>query len=281
MTCEEAKRLFDEKLDGILDENEIARLDAHLAECEACRLEYERLEKLHTYLTSFAVDIPSELSENVMKSIRSEKKRRILSKKWLAPLMTVSAAALLCFSLVQSPLFDSMLTLNEETIINNTPDASPEVTEKPALDSISGDKDEHDSLLDLEDTLEDLLDSVGGSADLDDILGDILDKIQGGAHLDDILDSLDKIQHVTDKVDPEVVSPVNNTVAGTPFTLIFTDARNAVLIHEDTEKHENVTYTKISDEVTIEKNGKRATLILRGDTLTPTDPAALNALFAD
>ena len=108
MTCEEARLLFDERLDGAICDSDAERLCAHIAECEDCRRELAALESTHSLLASFAVEIPSELSDSVMKRIQGEKNRHTIYKKWIRPLVALPAAALLCVALLHSPLFDAM-----------------------------------------------------------------------------------------------------------------------------------------------------------------------------
>lgn len=103
LTCEGARALFDDKLDGVIDADESSLLDMHLAKCETCRREYEALEKTRALLSGFAVDVPPELSARVMEGIKNQPRRRLL---WFRPLAAVSAAALVCLALIHSPLFD-------------------------------------------------------------------------------------------------------------------------------------------------------------------------------
>lgn len=46
MTCHEARELFSDRLDGQLSADAAARLDAHLAGCDDCRLEWARFERV-------------------------------------------------------------------------------------------------------------------------------------------------------------------------------------------------------------------------------------------
>ncbi len=113
ISCERARTLFDEKLDGVIRESENELLEAHLARCETCRREYKMLEKTHAYLGTLAVEIPSELSARVMESIGKEPKRRASILSRLRPLVAIPVAALLCVALLHSPLLDGMFAAKE------------------------------------------------------------------------------------------------------------------------------------------------------------------------
>ena len=232
MTCEQARALFDEKLDGVIHAQDGARLNAHLATCEACRREYEALEKTHAYLCSFAAEVPSELSANVMESIRKEPKRRATLLRRLRPLVALPVAALLCVALLHSPFFDGMFAAKSEV------DMSAEAP------------------------------------------------IKNDFYLSDDLNGLDAKENADgafDLADPEEIAPpyAANTIRGTSLTLHFTDERNALLVDKGNSKNQDVLYSRNGDVITIEKDGKKADLVLAGDTLTPTNKAALDALLSE
>lgn len=231
MSCEQARILFDEKLDGILDESEDKRLSAHLAACEICRREYEALEKTHQHLAALAVEIPPELSVSVMERIKKEPRRHTEILRRLRPLVALPVAALLCVALLHSPLLDGMFAAKEdmhiemsEGIMNNA--------DRPAL----GGKDEKPKH--------------------DDILED---------------------------ANPEESAPLSPSypVEDTSLILHLTDGRVAHLLNEESGKSETVAYTKNENVITIERNGKKADLILSGGTLIPTDKAVLDALLSE
>lgn len=232
MSCEQARARFDEKMDGVIGQSEEARLGAHLAECEACRREYKALERTHVYLSSFAVEIPSELSANVMESIRKEPKRRASLLWRLRPLVALPVAALLCVALLHSPFFDGMFAAKSEA------DVRPEAENNMSADALNG---------------------KGEKPKYDDLADGVLE--------DD---------------DPEEVAPsyASNAVTGTSLTLRFTDERNAVLVNKENGQSEAVLYSQNENIITIEKDGKKADLVLAGDTLTPTDKPTLDALLS-
>jgi hypothetical protein len=220
MTCEEARLLFDEKIDGAISESDAAKLSAHIAECESCRRELADLEKTHALLSSFAIDTPAELSETAMARIQREKKRQTVYKKWIRPLVAIPAAALLCVALLHSPLFDAMMPA------------------KAADMSITADHKNN--------MYSDITGGLGFKADADEVCDA-----------------------------PEELAPLYapTPIADTPFTLLFLDAENALLIREENGQRESlaVTYSTFDNTVTIEKDGKKVALLLTGDTFTLTN----------
>lgn len=234
MSCEQARTLFDKKIDGNIDQSEEARLGAHLAECEACRREYKALERTHVYLSSFAVEVPSELSANVMERIQKEPKRSATILRRLRPLIALPVAALLCVALLHSPLFDVMMPAKE--VADMAEEANKVNGDLNASLSGQNEKPKYDDLAD------------GGLED----------------------------------ADPEEVAPsyASNAITGTLLTLRFTDERNAVLVNKENGQCEAVLYSQNENIITIEKDGKKADLVLAGDTLTPTDKPTLDALLS-
>ena len=114
ISCEKARTMFDEKLDGELGERDAALLEAHLADCEACRREYEALQKTHAYLGAFATEVPSELAKTVMERIAQEPKRRTTILRHLRPLIALPVAALFGIALLHSPFLGAMMPAKSE-----------------------------------------------------------------------------------------------------------------------------------------------------------------------
>ena len=93
MSCEKARALFDEELDGVIEECESKHLLAHLAVCETCCREYEALEKTHQHLAALTVEIPPELSARVMErveNVTADDIRNVLSLLNLNVVYTIS-----------------------------------------------------------------------------------------------------------------------------------------------------------------------------------------------
>ncbi|MHB1071046.1 MAG: zf-HC2 domain-containing protein [Gemmatimonadaceae bacterium] len=59
ITCDDAHLLVSDRLDGTLSDTERAQLDAHLAECAACRELARDLEQIHTAAASLPTLTPS------------------------------------------------------------------------------------------------------------------------------------------------------------------------------------------------------------------------------
>ena len=232
MSCEQARMLFDEKIDGVISDKDNALLEKHLVECESCRREYEQLKKTCAFLGDFAVDVPSELHERVMASIKKEPKPRASAWRYLRPLSVASVAALLCLTLLHTPLFKGMFSAEK------------------AMDVAPDQKEEAENM------------------------GNIFDK--------DEMEAIDGT--IAGVPSEEAPSYTANAVAGTALSLHFTDEKNAVLYRNENGRSEaflEVIYSKTENTVTIEKDGKKASLILEGDTLIPTDEALLDALLSE
>jgi len=95
--CEDIRELFDGRIDGELTAAEAARLEEHLASCEACREELAELERVWRALGVLAeVEVPEDLAERVLSRVRSAQRgvrRRGRVYRWAYPL--AAAAALL------------------------------------------------------------------------------------------------------------------------------------------------------------------------------------------
>jgi len=74
--------------EGQLPEGELA---AHLESCPECREEYEKIKKIKAELKSCSEEVPPELEEGVMATVRTEKKKR----SFYIPIGTISAAAVI------------------------------------------------------------------------------------------------------------------------------------------------------------------------------------------
>lgn len=72
MNCEEIRKNLDLYIDSeILSDEERESIRAHLEECEACRREYEEMNKINEELKKLAeVELPKDFHKNLMKEIR-------------------------------------------------------------------------------------------------------------------------------------------------------------------------------------------------------------------
>lgn len=96
MRCEQAMKLMSARLDGELGEKEIARLEAHMATCSACRAEWYRLRAMDRLLCSAAMlSAPSGFPLRVMARIRRrDRTRRVVIGGVLLLLGTIALSLL-------------------------------------------------------------------------------------------------------------------------------------------------------------------------------------------
>ena len=136
MTCERARELFEPSLDGALSEKENRLLLTHLAHCETCRKEYRELEAVHTLICESAVDVPEELHQRVMASIKKEPRAFLRRATWLRPLIAVSAAALLCVAVLHAPVLNMFKANSKADNVEMLPDQDYSSTLKDMIDGI-------------------------------------------------------------------------------------------------------------------------------------------------
>ncbi|MBN2259568.1 MAG: DUF4349 domain-containing protein [Clostridiales bacterium] len=76
MKCEDIKKNLDLYIDHeILSKEEIEAIDAHLAECDDCRLEYDEMKKMIDELSRLSeVELPKDFHDNLMNEIRKSNK---------------------------------------------------------------------------------------------------------------------------------------------------------------------------------------------------------------
>lgn len=134
ISCKEAEMLFDEKIDGMISQENDARLSAHLDTCETCRASYQKTLALSRYLHSLSEEeVPSSLHESVMEGIRKEPKRRSWKPRALRSLAAVGAAALVCLALLNSPLLRDFASKDS---ICDHPLAGEEILDIPPSDHV-------------------------------------------------------------------------------------------------------------------------------------------------
>ncbi len=240
LTCERAKALLDDKLDGVIGAQDDALVTAHLAECETCRREYEALEKMRAYLSDFAVDVPPELSARIMERIKKEPKRRMLAPLWLRSLVAVSAAALVCLALIHSPLFE---LASGKVAMENAEMAAPEM-----------DGDLSEGLMD---------DANGSHKDKSEAYGDL--KPQESPDMEQI-----EVKQVYAIADTELVLLILNETDA----LVCRDTGA-----ETAEMLLRVTYLQKDTEFILKAGGERQILRMQGGRLYQTGGDSLLAPF--
>jgi predicted anti-sigma-YlaC factor YlaD len=97
MQCKQASEMMSLRLDGCLGDTEVALLDAHLAECEVCQAEWQRLQALDSLLTSAVmIEAPVRVRVQVMTRLeRRDKARRVIIGGTALSLGTVALALLM------------------------------------------------------------------------------------------------------------------------------------------------------------------------------------------
>lgn len=106
MKCDLPTELLSGYLDEELNEEQLARVKKHLAECEVCRKEFEELEKLDEHMRSAVTEEPSRefvfnLNRQVMDKIRKKSRSSIF--KFSPIFVPVAVAVLVLIVLVNIP----------------------------------------------------------------------------------------------------------------------------------------------------------------------------------
>ncbi len=111
INCEQADMLLNEYIDGELDAVTVAALEAHLAECDSCRREYEQLRELCCAVGDAAEVAPPELHGRIMAAVRAEagaaRRRRFISR------FGAGIAALLCFGVIATAAVRQMSSVDD------------------------------------------------------------------------------------------------------------------------------------------------------------------------
>jgi predicted anti-sigma-YlaC factor YlaD len=96
MQCKQASEMMSARLDGRLDGNETALLEAHLAGCNACQAEWRKMQALDKLLSSASmVEAPVRVRVHVMTRLgRRDQARRAIIGGTTLTLGTVALALL-------------------------------------------------------------------------------------------------------------------------------------------------------------------------------------------
>jgi len=137
ITHEQAQNYLRAAADGLISDEGRIQLEAHLRDCDSCRAESEELGALAARITHGfherwdAYDGPSE---NVMATIRSQKRRIVMSKRiGIAAKTFAGIAALIALGLLVDYLFDHLHTtapITQPTYPQPAPSIQP-ITPQP------------------------------------------------------------------------------------------------------------------------------------------------------
>lgn len=111
MCCDNTMRLMNDFLDKTLSKNEERKIKSHLEKCEACRNEYQNLEKADNTLRQVIcemvadIDVPVSLSGRIEKLMSDGDRRSTPWSRMLVLMKTPAAAAALLFVVLLSGFF--------------------------------------------------------------------------------------------------------------------------------------------------------------------------------
>ncbi|MBR4063288.1 MAG: zf-HC2 domain-containing protein [Clostridia bacterium] len=98
-SCKKFRLMADEYIEGELTAAEMREFEAHIAECEDCRKEFEELRALKEAIRSAEEEMPEELHSRIMASIESEPKKKPRRKAAFFRGAAISVACvMLCLS---------------------------------------------------------------------------------------------------------------------------------------------------------------------------------------
>lgn len=118
-SCEKYDRMIDDYIDGLLNDKDREKLEAHLSTCEECRRSLRFAAALREMIRISAENQPDDMHQKIMESVKKEQK--INSRKKLIRLGAIAAAfAVICLS---SAVAFAMLPGNQRT--NDLPEDDP------------------------------------------------------------------------------------------------------------------------------------------------------------
>ena len=81
MDCEKIRDLFSEYIEHQLEEKETVLFEKHMEECQQCRNEFYKFEKMIIRLKAIKdIDPPKELKDKIMKKVVSEENKKLTAK---------------------------------------------------------------------------------------------------------------------------------------------------------------------------------------------------------
>jgi len=138
MKCDLPIELLSGYLDKELSEEELIRVEKHLAQCLACRQEFEELKKLDEHLRKAAVEEPSRefvfnLNRQIMEKIR--KKARVSIFKFAPIFVPVAVAVLALIILVNLPEASKPVGLDHQVFYGDVKTRGEMTLELPKVSS--------------------------------------------------------------------------------------------------------------------------------------------------
>ena len=143
-SCKYFRSLADQYIEGELSAEQMRELEAHIAECEECRREFDELKALKDAIRSTCAELPEGLHERIMSAVKSEPKKKPARRHVFYRGAAISAACfMLCISFVvilsmmpfwnagtggglpEDPMFASTEAVNTES--NKTQSSEPEI----------------------------------------------------------------------------------------------------------------------------------------------------------
>ena len=119
-SCKYFRSLADQYIEGELAAEQTRELEAHLAECEGCRREFDELKALKGAIRSAREEVPEGLHERIMSAVKSEPKKKPARRHVFYRGAAISAACfMLCISFV---VILSMMPFGKSGSGNDVPD---------------------------------------------------------------------------------------------------------------------------------------------------------------
>ena len=139
-SCKYFRSLADQYIEGELTAEQMRELEAHIAECEECRREFDELKALKDAIRSTRVETPEGLHERIMSAVKSEPKKKRARKQVFYRGATISAACfMLCISFV---VILSMMPFGKSSSGNDVPDDPLYASTEAVMTEISEEKSE-------------------------------------------------------------------------------------------------------------------------------------------
>ena len=139
-SCKYFRSLADQYIEGELTAEQMHELEAHLAECEECRREFDELKALKDAIRSTRAELPEGLHERIMSAVKSEPKKKRARKQVFYRGAAISAACfMLCISFV---VILSMMPFGKSGSGNDVPDDPLYASTEAVMTEISEERSE-------------------------------------------------------------------------------------------------------------------------------------------